>query len=57
MEVKVGDKVLLKKPHPCGCSEFLVLRVGLDYKLRCVKCGREIMTPRVKITKNIKSVL
>lgn len=57
MEIKVGDKVLMKKTHPCGNSVFTVLRVGLDFKLKCDKCGREIMVPRVKIIKFIKKVI
>lgn len=56
MDVKVGDVVTLKKPHPCGCREFDVLRVGIDFKIRCQKCKREVMVPRVKIEKNIKTI-
>ncbi len=57
MEIKVGDKVEMKKQHPCGCKEFEILRVGLDYKIRCCNCNREIMVPRLKIEKNIKRVI
>jgi len=56
MEVKTGDTVVMKKNHPCGSNRFLVLRTGLDYKLKCVGCGHEMMVPRVKITKFIKAV-
>lgn len=54
--IQVGDVVLMKKPHPCGCARFRVLRIGVDFKLRCEQCGHEIMAPRVKIEKSIKSV-
>lgn len=57
MDVKVGDRVLMKKPHPCGSNEFTVLRVGMDFKLRCEGCGHEVMAPRKKLEKNIKRVL
>ncbi len=57
MDIKTGDRIITKKPHPCGNSEFLVLRVGMDFKIRCTKCGREIMIPRSKIEKNIKRVI
>ncbi len=57
MDVQVGDTILTKKPHPCGNSAFAVLRVGMDFRIRCTKCGREIMLPRVKIEKNIKKIL
>ena len=57
MSVKVGDRVEMKKPHPCGSKEFEVLRVGMDFKLRCLGCGREVMAPRWKIEKNIKRII
>ena len=53
----VGDVVKLKKAHPCGSSEWEILRVGADFKLRCTGCGREFMTPRSKCEKKIKSVI
>ena len=57
MDVRVGDKILVKKPHPCGANLFDVLRVGMDFKIRCNGCGREVMLPRLKCEKNIKKVL
>lgn len=57
MDIKVGDKLIMKKPHPCGQNTFTVLRIGMDFKLRCMGCGHEIMAPRSKIEKRIKSVI
>lgn len=57
MDIQLNDELLMKKNHPCGENKFLVLRIGMDFKLRCVKCGREFMTPRSKIEKNIKKVI
>ncbi len=57
MDIQVGDLIQMKKKHPCGENTFAVLRVGMDFKIRCVKCGREIMAPRQKIEKSIKKVL
>lgn len=57
MDIQVGDMLFMKKEHPCGNSQFLVLRTGMDFKLRCVKCQREIMVPRKKAEKNIKKIL
>ncbi|MEG1049929.1 MAG: DUF951 domain-containing protein, partial [Oscillospiraceae bacterium] len=51
MDIKVNDIIITKKPHPCQNSEFLVLRIGADFKIRCTKCGREVMLPRSKIEK------
>lgn len=56
MELKIGDIVQMKKAHPCGCNEFEILRLGIDYKLRCTKCGREVMLERTKAQKNIKGI-
>lgn len=56
MDIKVNDILTLKKPHPCGEKRFLVLRVGMDFKIRCTNCGHEIMVPRNKIEKSIKKV-
>ena len=56
MDVRVGDVLELKKQHPCGSREWLVLRVGMDFKLRCAGCGHELMLPRSKAEKNIKKI-
>ena len=56
MDIKVGDIITVKKQHPCGENRWLVLRVGADFKMRCLKCEREVMIPRSKIEKNIKSI-
>ena len=56
MDIKVGDILVMKKPHPCKSKEFEVLRIGADFKIRCLGCSREVMVPRSKLEKNIKSV-
>lgn len=57
MDIRVNDILEMKKEHPCGEKRFLVLRAGMDFRVRCMKCEREVMVPRVKIEKNIKKVL
>ena len=57
MDIHVGDVLELKKEHPCGSRRWLVLRVGMDFKLRCEGCGVELMLPRSKAEKSIKRVL
>lgn len=47
----------MKKAHPCGCKEWLVLRTGMDFRLRCQGCGHEVLLPRGKAEKNIKQIL
>lgn len=56
MDIRPNDVLTMKKNHPCGSNKMLVLRSGMDFKLRCEGCGREFMTPRNKIEKNIKKV-
>lgn len=56
MELKLGDIVTLKKPHPCGETRFEITRVGMDIKWKCTKCGREVMLPRGKAEKSIKKI-
>lgn len=56
MDVRVGDILTMKKSHPCGASTFLVLRSGMDFRIRCTGCGREVMVARAKCEKNIKSI-
>ena len=56
MDIQVNDILLMKKPHPCGSREWLVLRTGADFKLRCKGCGHEVMGPRSKFERNIKAV-
>ena len=57
MDVRVGDVLRMKKPHPCGSQRFSVLRVGMDFRLKCEGCGHEVMVPRLKIEKRIKRIL
>ncbi len=57
MELKLNQKVELKKQHPCGSKVWTILRVGMDIKLRCEGCGHELMLPRSKAEKAIKKFL
>ena len=54
MDIHVGDMLELKKAHPCGNHTWQVLRVGMDFRLRCQGCGHELMIPRSKAEKSIK---
>jgi len=57
MDLRLRDRVELKKPHPCGSRQWEILRVGMDIKLRCLGCGHELMLPRAKAEKSIKKIL
>ena len=57
MDIQLHDIVKLKKPHPCGSYQWLVLRTGIDLRLRCTVCGHEVMIPREKLEKRIRRIL
>lgn len=58
MDISVGDVLVMKKQHPgCGSDRMKVMRVGADFKLTCMGCGRTFMTPRSKCEKKIKTVI
>ena len=56
MDIRVGDVLTMKKKHPCGSCEWRVLRSGMDFRLRCLGCGREVLIPRSKAEKGIRAV-
>ena len=57
MDVRLGDILEMKKNHPCGSRTFEVLRIGMDFRLRCTGCGHEMMLPRLRAEKNIRKIL
>lgn len=57
MDVRLQDVLVMKKAHPCGSKEWVVLRTGMDFRLRCQGCGHEVLQPRSKAEKNIKQIL
>ena len=57
MDIRLQDVLKLKKEHPCGSAEWLVLRTGIDFRLRCKGCGHEVMQPRRKTEKMIKRIV
>ena len=56
MDIRLNDILVMKKAHPCGEKRWLVLRTGADFRLKCMGCGHELMIPRFKAEKNIRSI-
>ena len=56
LNYEVGDSLRLKKKHPCGSDKWEILRVGADFRLKCLGCGRQIMVERRLIEKNTKEL-
>ena len=57
MDIRLNDILVMKKTHPCGEKQWKVLRVGMDFRLRCLGCGHEVMITRQKAEKNLREVL
>ncbi len=53
---EVGDVIKMKKPHPCGSREWEILRVGADFRLKCMGCSHQIMVPRKLVEKNTRQI-
>lgn len=56
MDIQVKDIVTLKKAHPCGSHDWEVLRIGADFRLKCLGCSHQLMIPRSKLEKNVKEI-
>ena len=57
MDIRVQDILVMKKAHPCGDKRWEVMRTGMDFRLRCLGCGHEVMAPRRKLEKSIKRII
>lgn len=53
----LGDIIQMRKLHPCGSDQWQVLRTGMDFRLKCCKCGRVVMLPRKKVERGMKSFI
>ena len=56
-DYQLNSIVIMKKPHPCCTNEWEIVRVGADIKIKCLKCNRMIMIPRVEFNKKLKKVI
>ena len=56
MDIRLGDVLTMKKSHPCGEKRWLVLGTDTDLKLRCLGCAHEVIIPRIKAEKSVKSI-
>lgn len=56
-DLRMQDVLRLKKPHPCGSTDWVVVRVGADIGLKCLGCGRRILLPRREVARRLKKRL
>jgi hypothetical protein len=57
MDFQVGQVIKLKKQHPCGANRWEILRVGMDFKLKCLGCEHEVMVTRKLVEKNFRGMV
>ena len=57
MDIRLNDVLRLKKEHPCGSQEWLVLRTGIDFRLRCQGCDHEVIISREKLEKRVRRII
>jgi len=55
LDIRLGDVVRLRKPHPCGSFEWTVVRLGADIGMRCLGCGRRVLLPRRDFERRVKA--
>jgi len=53
-KLELNDHIEMKKAHACGCKMWVVTRLGVDLKLKCLQCGHEIMMDRLEFNKKMK---
>ncbi len=53
----IGNLVVLKKGHPCGENLWEIVKLGADIRIKCTKCGRIVIIPRIEFNKKIKKVI
>ena len=56
VELKLDQRVRLRKPHPCGGYEWRVVRLGADVGLKCEMCGRRLLLPRRVLARRMKVI-
>ena len=56
-DLALGDRVRLRKPHPCGSTDWVVVRLGADIGLKCEGCGRRVLLPRSEVERRIKQIV
>ena len=56
-KINLNDEVIMKKPHACKTNLWTITRIGVDVKIKCKNCGREVMLNRMKIEKKVKKIM
>ncbi len=54
---KLGQRVKMKKGHPCGTNAWEIIRIGMDFRIKCTGCGRSVLMPRYQFERRVKEIL
>ncbi|NLX92096.1 MAG: DUF951 domain-containing protein [Firmicutes bacterium] len=54
---KLGQVVRLKKKHPCGEDRWVIIRIGMDFRIKCLKCKRSVLIPRLRFERMVREIL
>lgn len=54
---RIGQVVQMKKGHPCGANRWQITRVGMDFRIRCLQCGRSVLMPRSRFVRRVKKII
>ncbi len=57
VQYTLGQVVRLKKGHPCGENRWKIIRIGMDFRIKCIKCGRSVLLPRSRFERRVKELL
>jgi len=56
LKFEIGDQVTLKKPHPCGSKDFVIVRMGADFRIKCQGCDKELWLSRRKLERRTRKI-
>jgi len=57
MKIEVGDVVCLRKKHPCGGDEWQVMKLGVDIRIKCLKCQKQVLLERETLERRIRTLI
>lgn len=56
-DFQLNDIVEMKKPHPCGENKWRIIRMGMDIRIKCLRCDRSVLIPRNEFTRKLKKII
>ncbi|NMB41184.1 MAG: DUF951 domain-containing protein [Firmicutes bacterium] len=54
---KLNQIVRMRKKHPCGGDLWRIIRVGMDFRIKCLNCGRSVLLPRKRFERKVKEIV